>query len=183
MVGTLQILQVQIIGNARRAVGGIEGLGFFIGTVVGGLAGQVNFADVVIREARRLQQCVFELGVRNFTVAVRVRLGIGIQILEGHICAVLLLYANSRAFLLQEHGCNIHLLVGGQIVLTQYRERSLQLFQLVSAVVILSVLGSGGVNIQVGGSCLRTGFVVELLRGIIGAVQQVGADHIIVRIQ
>mgnify|MGYP006973091467 CR=1 FL=1 len=80
MVGTLQILQVQIISNARRAVGGIEGLGFFIGAVVGGLAGQVNFADVVIREARRLQQGVFELGVRNFTVAVRVRLGMDREI-------------------------------------------------------------------------------------------------------
>ena len=130
-----------------------------------------------------MQQGVFELGVRNFTVAVRVRFGIGIQILEGHIRAVLFLHPDSRARLLQEHGCNIHLLVSCHIVLSENRERGLQRLQLVGAVVILSVLGSGGVNIQVGGGCLRTGFVVELLCGIIGAVQQVGADHIIVRIQ
>ena len=60
MVGAFKVLQFQIIGHTAGAVGGIKGLGLFVRAVIGGFAGQINLADIIIGESRNAQQCIFK---------------------------------------------------------------------------------------------------------------------------
>ena len=68
VVGAFQVLKLQVICDAFRSVSGVEGLRLFVSAVVGSLGGQINFANIRIREIRCLQQRVLELCVRNLTL-------------------------------------------------------------------------------------------------------------------